>query len=102
MRRPVSRRTMPAASNRPKGNAMPHFAPHVHKQQRRDAGLRNVKNLTALTAVGGLALTGVLAVVAEHAFSGVRTVTADPAATDPAATDPGTTELVPTSSSTIA
>jgi len=54
---------------------------HAQKLHRRDAGLRSVKNLTAWTALGSLAMTGVLSVAAERTFPGKRSVTVEAADT---------------------
>jgi len=54
---------------------------HAQKLHRRDAGLRSVKNLTAWTALGSLAMTGLLSVAAERTFPGKRSVTVEAADT---------------------
>ena len=69
----------------------PDQPPHPRRLQHRDVGLRRAKHLTAWTAAGGLAMSGGLAVLAEHAFSGVRRI----ATADPTDTDPATTASVP-------
>lgn len=91
--------------------------PHVSRLHARDSGLRTVRRITAWTAAGGVVMSGGLAVLAEHAFSGVRaaapattgvldpgsdvtdapqaTVPAAPAATTPRANVPALAPVTP-------